>query len=171
MSLNNLPATPTGGSPTGGTFSITWFNQQWSILAQCINAIVAQVNTLTTQVTALMSAPTTPSSPAPTQVTWTQVDQTASRTAGTVYQNTSGNLMFIQGSWSSPGGSSVGTVTYANGSVNPPTNTWGNEATATVSGAPVGFAMSVPNGWFYSISISGDVSTPDTWFETTASST
>jgi len=93
---------------------------------------------------------------------------TGSRVAGTVYQNTTAQLMFVSGNMTT-GGSSTGSVACLNGPAATPVYTvYFNESTASVSGAAAGFVCMVPPGFYYKIVVSGTVgSTPASWYETT----
>lgn len=99
----------------------------------------------------------------------TQTNHSSDQTAGVIYHNATVLKLYVQGSFPTPGGSSVGHISCMDGPSSPPTiMVWNNEPTATVSGADAGFSCMIPPGYFYEMVVSGDVSsTPSHWFETT----
>ena len=92
------------------------------------------------------------------------------RAANTVYQNTSGGVLFISGAMATVG-SSVGAIAVVIGATSSPTTgVWQNEATATQSGGSAGFYAAVPNGWYYEVVTVGAVTpTVQVWAETVIS--
>jgi hypothetical protein len=96
----------------------------------------------------------------------TQTDETSSRAFGTVYQNTTGYPLMIQG-FALTGGSSVGNLSCFNGPTSSPSNQlWGDEATATVSLGELPFFFTVPVSWYYKCTENGAVGAIGYWFET-----
>lgn len=70
--------------------------------------------------------------------------------SGTVYQNTSGGPITIALGVSS---TVAGTAQWALGSTNAPA-TWG-PATTTVVGSVIDKTLTIPNGWYYSLTVTG----------------
>lgn len=103
-----------------------------------------------------------------TGTTVTQTNQTGSRFAGVVYQNTSTQAMYISG-YMLTGGSSVGNVSCVDGPTSTPASVlYSNESTATVSGGAAGFSCLIPPSYYYEINVAGTVgSSPANWYETT----
>ncbi len=89
----------------------------------------------------------------------------SARTFGATFQNTTGFPLYIQG-FGTTSGSSVGSITCADGLSSPTIQIWATEFTATESGAPAGFNCLIPNGFFYSVTASGAVNTLAAWYET-----
>lgn len=100
--------------------------------------------------------------------TSTQTDVTGSRSWASSFHNTTGSTLIISGFTTTPGGSSVGTITCMSGPSTPSLEVWGNEYTATVASAPAAFFCIVPNTYFYALNVSGDIAaSPSKWIETT----
>lgn len=97
----------------------------------------------------------------------TQSVVTGSRTFGTTFHNTSGSALLATG-YGTTSGSSTGSITCNVGSGSPSQVIWSNQVTATVSSGHAGFECPVPNGFFYSVTVTGAVSsTPGLWVEST----
>lgn len=95
---------------------------------------------------------------------------TGGRAVNTLYQNTSGGVMFVSGSLITAG-SSVGDIAVV---VLPPSGpsvtVWKNQSTATVGGGDAGFCGMVPNNWRYELQIAGAVTASvSAWTETVVS--
>ena len=81
-----------------------------------------------------------------------------SRTTGTIYQNTTGSVLYVSGYLTANAGGSVGQIVCQVGPTSPPATTaWANEFTATLAGSPAGFAFVVPPDYFYQVQRSGDI--------------
>lgn len=92
---------------------------------------------------------------------------TGSRSFGTVYQNLTGQEMWISG-YGLTSGSLTGELTAFVDTVNPPlTDVWGDESTATVAGGKAGFGFVVPNNYYYKLAISAGtgISSLGKWVE------
>jgi hypothetical protein len=94
-------------------------------------------------------------------------DESGSRAYGTIYQNTTGKPILVSGGGQTSPGGSVGSLTALVGSTTPVFTIYATEATATVSGAYVGFCFIVPDTWYYMINVSGAFPGPNFWTETT----
>lgn len=100
------------------------------------------------------------------RVTATQTSVT--RTWATIYQNTTGGPVIEQGQATTPGGGSTGNITCSDGPSSPSTVVWSQEYTATVNNATVQFTCLIPQSYFYTVTVTGDISTtPTSWLETT----
>lgn len=79
---------------------------------------------------------------------------TGSRAFGSIFQNTTGQEMYVSGYGLTSGGA-TGELTALVDTVNPPiADVWGEESTATVAGGKAGFGFIVPNNYFYELIIS-----------------
>ncbi len=94
-------------------------------------------------------------------------DVTSSRVFGTVYQNTYGSLINIYGYGQITSGSGDSSISISFGPVSPPADTpWANTAAYTISGEAVGFALTVPENWYYVVNVVHDIaSSPVSWWE------
>jgi hypothetical protein len=92
-------------------------------------------------------------------------DFTGTKGFGTIFQNTTGGIIYVSG-FGTTGGSSTGSITASVGPSSPSIIVYSNEATATVSGDSAGFAFMVPAGYFYQVTISGTISGVAHWTET-----
>ncbi len=94
---------------------------------------------------------------------------TSSRVFGTTYQNTTGGEMVVSGN-AVQIGSGTGELFCNIGTASPTDQVFANSWGATVDGYPSGFNFTVPNGYFYSITISGNIypltTTGSFWWET-----
>lgn len=84
----------------------------------------------------------------------------------TTYQNTTGGVLMLSGSFSTTG-SSTGNITVSIGATSGLGSTvWNIEVTATVSGGAAPFYGFVPNGWYYRVDTANAVtSTVQSWVE------
>jgi hypothetical protein len=100
-------------------------------------------------------------------VTATPTDVTGSRVAGTIYQNTNANAIFVTGYMDSIAGSSTCNITLKIGATSPPTLlVYSQTEGATVAGGAVAFTGIVPASWFYEVTVVNDLSgTPTKWVE------
>jgi hypothetical protein len=97
--------------------------------------------------------------------TATLADVTGARFLNTSYQNNTGKIICVSGAASTVG-SGTGNITCAVGPGSASTIVFASEATATVTGGPVGFFFMVPAGYFYGISSTGAVNGIEHWVET-----
>lgn len=104
-------------------------------------------------------------SPCGTVAAGTQVDVTGSRSFGSTYQNTGSTLRYVEG-YGNTSGSSTGNLRCLTGAGSPSVTVWGNSVTATVSSGLAGFSCIVPAGYFYAITVAGDVTGVVRWVET-----
>lgn len=82
-------------------------------------------------------------------------DVTGSRSFGSIFQNTTGQEMWVTG-WGGTTGGATSDLTALIDTVNPPlTALWGNEYTGSVSGGKAGFGFVVPNNYYYELVLTG----------------
>jgi hypothetical protein len=87
---------------------------------------------------------------------------TGSTVFGTIYHNT-GNACIISGNGSITGGSGDSTITCSIGSTSGlGTTIYADTETSTGAGKPVGFNFPVPAGWYWEITVTGNISTTPT---------
>lgn len=99
-------------------------------------------------------------------------DLVGSRSFNTVFHNTSSAPLYISGNGQSNTGSSTADLAALIGPTSSPTSqVWANHFTATSVGGLCGFQFMVPAGWFYEVTMSGDVGIGGSshWFETSLS--
>ncbi len=107
----------------------------------------------------------------PDFITGSVQDVTGGRSAGATFQNTSGHMIFVSGSFNGSG-SQAFQVNGFTGPSSPSMHVCANQFGASTNGWPCGFAFFVPNGWFYQVTTAqtgGSLSLAG-WFETQISS-
>ncbi len=141
-------------------------NSEFGTANSQINTLNSNVNTLNSEIT---SANTTASNQQQEitalqgkKIAGSESDVTGQRSVGTTFTNNT-CLMLVRG-YCSTAGSGTGTIaTLLNGA-----EVWAHTATATVEGGAVGFALEVPAGASYQVTINGAINSLVRWTETLA---
>lgn len=105
--------------------------------------------------------------PPPTVIGGNVLDETGSRSAGSTYQNTTGHMIYVSGSFDGSG-SQAYQINGFTGSGSPSMRVCANQFGASTNGWPCGFGFFVPNGWFYQVTTAqtgGSLSLAG-WYET-----
>jgi hypothetical protein len=96
----------------------------------------------------------------------TLTDETASRSIGGIYQNTTTGIMYVSG-FGLTSGSSVGSLYIAEGPSYPTITVFGQTATATIVGGNPGFFATILPGYYYQMTANGAVYGIEKWIEIT----